>query len=336
MVTSFRESPAKRVVRERWDTPLLMYLHREYGVRYRYMGFPGTALTDVRLWKDMLDEVVAFERPAPTGDPRGWITELRTNLMLLGVRSITYYGSFEEVVVLRRDLDGQAYNQDKIITLYNLDFCDEIGSRVPTPEGDRVWRFEALRTIVEDQSLCYRRGGEPAYFILLLTIRNQIGAKQIRSFLRPSGLLAETEAYRRSCERVRRLPQTGNLIGRHAWSLKAFLYNTLRNYFGTPNISALFFPLAKYAGTPVSRAVPSPMLHWMILCRFGEREDAGPKFFPQDYLAGVVSLETNGSGMRLSAEPGERPNPGQPLQVVDWFLANRPSSFDFGAPVKKH
>lgn len=333
MAISFRESAAKRLVREQWDTPFLRHLHDRYGFRYRYMGFRGTELVDVKLWRDMLNEVVAFERRAPTGDPRAYITALRRNLQALGIQNVTYYGSLEQVVVLRKDLDGREYRQEKLINLYNLDFCDEIASSVETREGRKAWRFEALRTIVQDQHECFRREDGPPYFIVLLTVRNQIRAGQIRDFLRRRNLIVEAAGYRHACERIRRIPgqDNRNLIGSHAWSLKAFLYNTLQNYFGAPNISALFFPLVKYIGTPVRRNIPSPMLHWIVFCRFGAREDPTPVFFPDDYLFSVNSIEATPRGLRLNCEPGERPNPSQALDSVEWFTANRPGIFDFAA-----
>jgi len=335
MATSFRESLAKRAVREQWDTPLLRHLNAHYGVRYRYLGLPGTELADIRLWKDMLDEVIAFQLPAPGGDPRRWILELRTNLRVFGIRSITYFGSFEEVVVLRKDLDGQKYSQDKVITLYNLDFCDEIASRVTTRDGEKAWRFEALRTIIHDQAESFRRTDEASHFIILLTVRNQISAGRIRQFLVPRYLAQETHTYCRECMRIRRIPRRGPLVGSHAWALKAFLYNTLRSYFGAPNISALFFPLVKYSGTPVrlnaGRRLASPMLHWIIVCRFGPPEAPTPDCFPNDFLSSVVSLEAGASGMAFGPEPGERQNQGQPLTCVEWFERQRPAAFDFAS-----
>ncbi|GAG45864.1 unnamed protein product, partial [marine sediment metagenome] len=173
--SSFQETPAKRMVREKWNTPFLKYLHEKYGIKYRYMGFPGTELTDIKLWKEMIEWVVAFELPAPAPDERIWIEKLRTNLRKLGVPGIAYYGSFEQVVVLREDLDGLAYEQDRVITLYNLDFCDEICSKVSTPNaGKELLRFEALRQILQDQKECYVTKSGPSYFIILLTVRNQI------------------------------------------------------------------------------------------------------------------------------------------------------------------
>ena len=321
--SSFKDSPAKRIVRERWNTPFLGYLHTNFGFRYRYMGFPGTDLADVRLWKDMIDEVIAFELPYPGPDDRVWITQLRSNLRRLGIPGVAYLGSFEEVVILRRDHDGQVYKQDKVITLYNLDFCDEIASKVDTLEfGKKQWRFEALRVILQDQKQCYLNLGGPCHFVILLTLRNQIGATRIRDFLERN-LLEETHAYCETCNAIKPIPAAGTLFGSHAWSLKAFLYNTLKTYFGAPNICALFFPVIKYTGTPVrldtGNFLESPMLHWMIFCQFGKPENPTPSFYPDRFLTQTASLSVQESGIMIDPEPGENPNLDQPLSPVDWF-----------------
>src|SRR6266705_1250179 len=102
MSASFQDSAAKRVVREQWDTPLLRYFNREFGVRYRYMGFPGTALADVRLWRDMIDVVIAFQLPGQGRDERACIVAIRTHLRALNIPGIAYYESLEEVDIRRK------------------------------------------------------------------------------------------------------------------------------------------------------------------------------------------------------------------------------------------
>lgn len=329
--SSFRGSAAKCVVREHWNSSFIRYLHTEYGLRYRYMGFPGTDLADVKLWKDMIDEVIAFELPSPDPNDRLWITQLRTNLKRLAIPGVAYLGSFEEVVILRRDHDGQPYKQDKVITLYNLDFCDEIASKVDTLElGKKQWRFEALRVILQDQKQCYLHSGGPCHFIILLTVRNQIGAARIRNFLR-NNLLEETHSYCENCGSINPIPPRGALIGSHAWSLKAFLYNTLRSYFGAPNICALFFPIVKYIGTPVrldtGDFLESPMLHWMLFCQFGEPERPTPSFYPNHFLSQVTSLSVKESGVAIDPEPGEIASSSQSLSPVEWFQPFKPIFF---------
>lgn len=311
----FADSPGKRIVREQWDTPLLRYLHDEWKVNFRYMGLPGVDIIDLKLWADMIEEVIAFELPDRRGDPRRSILQLRTNLRLLGKRSVAYYGPFEEVVILARDYDGTDYRQENVVTLYNLDFCDEIGSRIKTREHGRVvWRFEALRHVLQDQKECYEKEQGPSWFVLLLTVRNQINADSLSDSL-DENLYAETKAYCEACEPNAAIPAMGSLTGTHTWGLKAFIHNTLRSYLATPHISALFFPLVKYVG----RTASSPMLHWVVFCRFDDPQRPSPHLYPSSFLADVSSLRAEPSaGIRVERELGESGR-WEPTSSQQWF-----------------
>ena len=93
------------------------------------MGLPGIDLLDLQLWRDLVDEVVAFETRARPNrrdrDGRRNVLALRTKMREFGFNGTAYFGSMEEVVILRRDQDGLPYRQNNLVTLYNLDFCDE-------------------------------------------------------------------------------------------------------------------------------------------------------------------------------------------------------------------
>ena len=308
------DTPGKRAVREQWNTPILRLLNEEYGFRYRYMGLPGVELHDVELWRDMIDEVIAFEVRArrTRDDPEGrrHIRALRRKLQLLGIPGQAFFGPMEEVVILRQDYDGRRYDQKKVITLYNLDFCNEIASRISTREqGEQVWRFEAIRQILRDQQQAYRQHREPSRFILLLTVRDQIDAARLRNLL-SGNLYDDTSAYLQSCGGINTLPHQGPLLGTHTWALKAFIHNTLRQYLANPHISATFFPLVRYPGTPVRTKVgrlASPMLHCMLLCRFDDQQAPSPSYSPGDYLTAVSSVAVSADG-----DLGWDPQPGEP------------------------
>ena len=323
-------NPGKRVVREQWNTPLLRHLNCLHGMRYRYLGLPGIEALDLKLWQDMIDEVIAFEVPArPTRrDPDGRrnIKELRRQLLLLGTQSNAYYGPMEEVIIRRRDYDGAEYQQERLVTLYNLDFCDEISSSIETLDADRqVWRFEAIRQILLDQAYCFRIEQLPRYFIILLTIRNQIGASKLRDYF--TSPLAESSAYWQHCDQVSPLPASGPLIGTHTWALKTFIYDQLRQWLGGTNISSLFFPVVKYEGTPVKaggpEAVPSPMLHLMVLCRFGDVQRPSPPAYPKDFLTSTDSVRVHDDGtLAWEPEPGEPSNAAESPDPTKWFDAH--------------
>ena len=322
------DTPTKRAVREEWNTPLLQFLNSEHGFRYRYMGLPGVDLLDLQLWRDLVDEVVAFEVPArPTRrDKTGRrnINKLRANLRALGFSARSYFGPMEEVVILRHDRDGVPYSQSDLITLYNLDFCNEISSAVDTLEaGRQVWRFEAIRQILADQKACYDPDQGPTYFVIFLTVRDQINVAKLRSQF--SDPFADSKTYWDHCESSNPLPADGFILGNYTWSLKTFIHDQMRKWFATPNVSSLFFPVVKYVGTPVQTGprmtMSSPMLHMMILCRFADLTWANPLHLPQSFLQTAACVRANENGM-LAWEP----EPGEPISPMglpdprDWFL----------------
>ena len=325
------DNPAKDTVRKYWNTPLLQHLNSQYGFRYRYMGLPGTKLLDLVLWRDLIDEVVAFEARAKpqSGDDQGRrnINALRSNMRAYGFSGRTYFGTMEEVVILRRDQDGLPYEQSNLVTLYNLDFCDEISSPIETPGGRRqVWRFEAIRQILRDQQACYDAEQGSGYFLIFLTIRDQIDVNKLQAqFTDP---LADSKRYWDLCQEARPLPPKDYILGEHSWSLKTFIHDQMRKWFANPNISALFFPVVKYNGTPVKierrKKLPSPMLHMMVLCRFGDRTVPSPLSLPEGFLTRATSARALDDGtLAWDPEPGEPDNLDELPNSQQWFLQHR-------------
>ncbi len=312
------DTPGKKAVREIWNTPILTHLHTKYGIKYRYLGLPGVELIDINLWKSMIEEIVAFEMPAGGGDERVNIKRLKRNLEILGLPWKAYYGSIEQVILMRQDLDALAYIQSKVINLYNLDFCDEITSKIITADGEKCLRFELIRQLLADQHECYKLTGENAAFIILLTARNQAYSKRIYRYLFGSDLSSLTEKYIKAANKKNPIPTEGkNLIGTHGWALKAFVYDTIiKSYFPTPHITSLIFPMLKYTGMPVDAETPSPMLHWMMLCKFEKPELPRPRVYPGNFLE-KSSLMVDHGAISLSGEPGERTDSDtNPLKVL--------------------
>lgn len=291
------------------------------------MGLPGVDLLDIRLWQDMIDEVIAFEMRArrTNDDPDGRrnILGLRRNLRLLNIPGHAYFGPMEEVVLLRKDYDGTTYQQNKVITLYNLDFCDEISSHIETREqGSQAWRFDAIRQILRDQRECYQQQRGANHFIVLLTVRDQINVVRLRQFL-GENLYDDTGSYLAMCGGLNSLPLAKYVLGTHTWALKAFIHNALRQYLVNPNISAFFFPMVKYRGTRVRTDrgfLESPMLHSMVLCRFGNPQSASPSFLPTDYLSSATSVRAlDEQVLKWEPQPGESPRNGNDPDPTSWL-----------------
>lgn len=295
------------------------------------MGLPGVELLDLQLWREWVDEVVAFETRARPNhrdkDGRRNILELRRKMRELGFNGHAYLGPMEEVVILRRDQDGLPYSQNNLVTLYNLDFCDEISSPVETLEsGRQVWRFEAFRQILRDQEACHDPDSGTGYFVILLTVRDQIGVDKLSEYF--AAPFADSQQYWDLCQAARPLPPTGFILGEHSWSLKTLIHDQLRKWFSNPNVSALLFPITKYSGTPINYGkddeIPSPMLHVMILCRFGDMAVASPLFLPDHFLTNASSVRANDDGtLAWEAEPGEPTGLAELPNSVEWFLQHR-------------
>ena len=103
----------------------------------------------------------------------------------------------------------------------------------------------------------------------------------------------------------------------------------MRKWFGNPNVSALFFPVVKYTGSPISKTVPSPMLHVMVLCRsrkLAELTVSNPLFLPSQFLTSATCARANDDGSMVWD-----PEPGEPKQLTglpdsrEWFKQHRGS-----------
>jgi len=294
----------KITVREAWNTPVLKYLNQKYNFKFRYLGLPGEDLHDVKLWKDWIEEVIAFELPGDLvpSDPEGRkkIEKLRRNMLIQQIPGRVYFGAMEDVILLGQDYDGEKYSHKKLITLCNLDFCDEISSPVQTSQkGKQVLRFQAISHIISEQYHIYKQDHEHNYFMLLLTIRNQMKSDRLRQYL-SSGLLAESNSFLENCGGLTNIPATQLCIGTATWALKTFIYDFLKKDFYGNRISSLFFPTVKYLGNPINKGstneISSPMLHCMILCRFNDNElGPVPASYPDDYLTRVSLIHADES-----------------------------------------
>lgn len=158
--------------------------------------------------------------------------------------------------------------------------------RIAVKSGGKI---KGIRQVFRDQYDCYQKKGGPRHFILMLTVRNQITPDNFYRYLPPDSILGEAKAFYAQCLKDNPIPKDKYkpLMGSHSWALKTLLYNTLHSEFTTHSLSALFFPQVHYEGTPVQSdggLLDSPMLHWLVLCRFGKQPIAAPEFWPHEYL----------------------------------------------------
>ncbi len=269
MPTAFHDNPCKRVVRETWDTPVLEYLHRQWGEKFLYFGLPGPQAHDIRLWAEMIRKVFAFEdEDQRLSDPRQNIAELRRQLTLLGIQHAVFCGPLEEVVLLRKDRDGTPLSIEEFVAWFNLDFCNAITGRVTTQGGRKCLRFEALRAIIAFQRELYR-ATQSSRFIMLITVHDTFTVSEIRKFIASPSLSQPTAAF---IERVGGLPLPRSGTRHNTGVLKAFMFTILREYLRGQNVASRFLPPVAYVGASGG----SPMLHFVVVCTMQEETTAQP------------------------------------------------------------
>lgn len=261
--------PRKNTVREQWDTPVLAALSKHWCKKFFYCGLPGPEALDIKLWKDMIERVVAFQTLSDSGNPRGEMIQLARELSILNMRHTVYCGALEEVLLRREDYDGKKFELNELVTLYNLDFCNCITGAVTTTAGRKRVRFEALRQIAAFQRELFRQCGATR-FVMLLTVHDTFHPNCVTKRFRDSNLPEATRRFVRNARQPVPFGKEGVLC-RSTDFLKAFVFTCLSDYMGGQNVMTVFLPAVAYMG----RSTRSPMLHFVVICEMGPAESPG-------------------------------------------------------------
>jgi hypothetical protein len=267
MPSPFEDHLRKRIVREKWNTPILEWLFNIWGAKYLYLGLPGPEAHDIKLWAKMIEKVIAFEITDDKGiNPRGNFEQLISNLTLLNLPHIVYHGYLEDVVLWKQDLDEKEFTLDKFITLFNLDFCNSITGKVPTPDGRKCWRFEAIRELITVQRALYRATGA-SKFVMLITAYDAFHRREMDRFISKRDLAGEIRTAVKK-ERLVRVPDSD--LYRNTELLRLFMFDFLRTYLVGQNVKSFFLPAVKFFG----RTKKSPMIHFCVVCEMENLESA--------------------------------------------------------------
>jgi len=309
MHSVFQDHPRKQVVRSKYDTPLLSTISEQLGALYLYLGLPGPDIYDIRQWKGLIRRIIAFERRGQPPKERDHFIILQENLIKSGIPFSNYYGDIETVVILGRDLENREFVQDEMITLYNLDFCDHISSKIALPVaedhgGELRWqcmRFEAIRRLLQYQAQQYARGAADPRFIVLLTAREAIHCTAVGEWQKRE----HPPATQQWLDEAIPFPIGGGGILTSPPVVKAFVFSCFRAYCVGAHIQSHFLPIVRYQG--VSGHVA--MAHFAILCRISEPQGALPpeSQSAQDFLR-MPSMRASEGGIDTEAlhlETGE-------------------------------
>lgn len=307
----FVDNRRKHTIRTQWNTPILNHLYHLTQRKYIYLGFPGPEAIDIKLWREMIESVIAFELEIHGRNPRANIIRLSENLELLNIPFNVYEGYMENVVIYGEDREGNEFNPNDFITLFNLDFTNPITGTIPIGGRRRCLRYEALNRIIDFQRQLYITSGVDK-FVIFITCRQDFHTQPVLNALNNFELLPATREYldNYGLNDLIDGPRTKT----DAKILNAFIFTWLRSVLQSHRTRSLFFPPIIYRGT----GRRDHMMHFAVLCQMEEIDIP----LVQDTLTAgeyfrLKFLEANDDTIAVTGAdyPGDRPEP-DPIQFL--------------------
>ncbi len=264
----FKDTISKKAIRRQWCKPLIKFINEKLRYKLIYLGLPGPRALDLLEWIEYIDEVIAFQcrdypHPSSISQPLSKVSELESKLRdferqgELTTFSL-YDGYIEEVVLRKRDTIGNHFNQNNIVTVYNLDFCngitvplkikDDEGNIQEYYKSDAIKRLLEIQRDISSQTRCKK-------FIMFLTVHSLFWEGEAKSFVSRT----ESEPLRKYFSKINSLHMTSKWIR----LLKAYIFDTVKRYFCNYDFTPEFLPVIYYRGAGLDRE--NWLLHFTII-----------------------------------------------------------------------
>lgn len=258
-------SQHKNLIREKWNQPLIKHLVKKSQSKLLYVGLPSSKAEDILQWIEYIRSVVAFQcreygKPSLPEQSREEIEKLEDLLRELERTRkledfVVYDGYFEEVILRGTDNSPHRipFSQNSFVTLYNLDFCNQITSPMEyLDEGGNekvVYKFNAIQKLLNYQD---NLGKVSDKFIFFLTVHSSYHGKELHNFINkpPDKTIGDyLEKYK-------------DLAGdeKNARIIRLFVVSIIRQYFTAHNFNAKILPVIKYNGLE-----GTPLLHFVVM-----------------------------------------------------------------------
>jgi len=250
----FRDHPSKKIIREQWCKPLIRFIHDVLGYKFIYLGLPGPQALDLISWIEYIDQVIAFicrdyPNPSSKDQPEDKVIELERRLMEFErqgkLTTFTVYDGYIEEVVLRgRDTNGNRFDQNDVVTIYNLDFCNGITVplRVTDDQGNihEYYKSQAIRKLLEIQR-DVSSNIKSKKFVMFLTIHSHFLDQEKSRFISQTQE-NELKTYIRILNSLEKNSYKAKL-------LKVYLYQIIKNFFTNCDFTPEFLPVIYYKGS---------------------------------------------------------------------------------------
>ncbi|MCX6262780.1 MAG: hypothetical protein NTY95_18415 [Bacteroidia bacterium] len=268
MPSRFYSTLNKQIIRKYWNAPLLEFLMKKFEKKLAYFGLPSPQAEDINDWIDYIDFIVAFQcrhYPFPSDPSQSdkAIRELEFNLNdLMRKKKISdfqlYDGYIEEVIINRKDNDNQKFDLKDFITLYNLDFCNEI--TVPqevlnekTGAFETVYKLHVIKRIIDHQR---ENNSMPFKFVILLTVKASFWQTEADDYKKQMKVDPVVGGY---------LDKISSLKGieKNMRILRPYVFHTLSSILCSNNYIPEFLPVVLYRGTGIH-----DLVQFTVICTY--------------------------------------------------------------------
>lgn len=269
MAKSFN-SPSKNVIRTDWDLPIIKFISEKLDTKLVYLGLPAPDAEDVKCWIEYIDNVIAFQcreypKPSDPSQSRHAIDKLEENLRQYEIQGklknySIYDGYIEEVILRERDISNNKYQQEEVVTLYNLDYCNSLSAPIEYIDNNgsakQGYKFQSIKKLIDLQS---KLDIHSKKFVLFLTVSSHYFEPEMDELID-----SEMDANISSINRLHKsIPDD---IEKKARLLRSYTINNLQLLFRTNGFIPEFLPTVKYDGLPLPRSGnPMILLHFTVI-----------------------------------------------------------------------
>lgn len=251
----FNDHPTKKVIREQWCKPLIKHLYEKLGYKLTYLGLPGIEAIDILTWIEYLSKVIAFDigdysEPYDNEIAKKNILKLTNKLNELETKGqldtySLYHGYIEEVVLKGMDRNRSSFNQNGIVTIYNLDFCNSltVPLKLTDPNTGNVntfYKAEVIRKLLERQ-LEIAKENNGGKFIFYLTVHSHFWQNEAEKLF----VGVNSDLYSKYLSTLENLDERD----RNIRLLRLYLIDFMSTHFCSNQFIPEFLPTLYYKGT---------------------------------------------------------------------------------------
>lgn len=303
MVDNSFNTENKFFLRDKWNKPLIKFLSKNVKDKLVYMGLPSPNGDDVNHWIEFIKVVFAFQcreysKPSDSTQSREDVEKLEGFLRALERESklesyVVYDGYLEEVVLKGRDNSPQSiyFEIQRFITLYNLDFCNDIASPIEFVDelGDlqTVFKFDAIKKLISIQKEISQVSNR---FLFLLTVHCNYNGKELENFLNnpPNETI---KAFLTKYHSLKDVEKNSRIV-------RLFVVHLVHQNFLANDFSPKILPVIRYKGIK-----DTPLLHFVVLGIHSKSNAGTPPIYQKfDEILHQKFIDINESEFINSAE----------------------------------